>query len=67
MDTIRGSKRFRFASQHYTDSIVRRVCAVEGCGTVLSRYNLDATCAPHTPIRFPIYRDPKPLTGPSVR
>jgi hypothetical protein len=33
-----------------------RRCPVEGCGTVLSRYNLGDTCRVHAPIRFPRVR-----------
>lgn len=31
----------------------RRLCAVEHCDTVLSRYNLGESCRLHAPVRFP--------------
>ncbi len=39
----------------------RRVCPIEGCDTVLSRYNSGETCLPHQPTRFPRVRGGSPL------
>jgi hypothetical protein len=30
-----------------------RVCATEGCSTLLSRYNRGDRCFPHSPLRYP--------------
>lgn len=40
----------------------RRVCTEDGCGTVLSRYNLGDLCRIHAPITFPRVRGN--VTGP---
>lgn len=34
----------------------RRVCAHDGCSTVLSRYNLQTLCRVHTVPRYPVLR-----------
>ena len=34
----------------------RRVCAADGCETVLSQYNKKATCYTHSPVNFPRVR-----------
>jgi hypothetical protein len=48
----KGARRPRLAEG-------RRTCSVRGCDTVLSRYNLRATCHAHAPVRFPRNRGPR--------
>jgi len=54
-DTIKGRSirpRSRRPKQYAAD----RVCASEGCETVLSRYNSHAFCHSHAPKRYPRVR-----------
>ncbi len=40
-----------------------RVCAAEGCDTVLSKYNRSEFCNVHKPVRYPRLRGVLPSEG----
>jgi hypothetical protein len=53
---IKGRRIGRALGRRPRVQRLQRICAAEGCDTILSRYNPRESCRPHTPTQFPRLR-----------